>query len=89
MYISANLKAQGGTMDATQTEWTYETTDSMATVTAANYFSDAVERKVRLGDKVHIRVVDNVLNPTTISAHGYRAFSAVGAMAATAGLALT
>ena len=45
--------------------FTYRTTDDLATITAADYFTSAVERGARMGDIVHIVRVDDFEAPTS------------------------
>lgn len=42
--------------------WYYDTEDAAAVVTAANYFVDAVEIGMEVGDEVHVRQWTNLPN---------------------------
>lgn len=64
--------------------WVYQTTDSVATVRAANYFSDARAKMMRAGDIVFVVVTSSgvpvaseILTVGAVSASGATMFSSV------------
>jgi hypothetical protein len=52
-YSTDNLICNGGPPNGQQ-EWSYKSADSVATVIAADYFSDGSARGMRVGDFVKI-----------------------------------
>lgn len=60
-YATSSLKLLAGqTYDRrTARIWSYQTTDSLATIKAANYFADAKLRGMRAGDRVFAVVTSN------------------------------
>lgn len=53
------ILAFGGINDPGVRIWTYKTTDGSTAVEAADYFSDALYRGMRVGDLVYIVEVDS------------------------------
>ncbi len=87
-YDRTKLKLTDQAVDGMAKEWAYFTADTLVTVSGAGYFSDGNKLGMAVGDRVFVAVVDNVDNPTTCTAAGYRVVSAVNATtgAATAGV---
>ena len=56
--------------------WSYITVDALATVEGASYFTDE-SKLFQAGDLIFIHVVDSVRSPTTVSAYGIYAITAV------------
>lgn len=48
--------------------WSYDTTDTLATVDTAGYISDATARGMKIGDMVITRVFSSLATKTTITA---------------------
>lgn len=68
--------------------WVYRTTDALAAVDAAGYFSDAGPtlagkgvpgRGLKVGDVVTCQVVDSIVTPTAITAQSNGVVSAITA----------
>ena len=68
--------------------WIYRTTDALAGVDLAGYFSDAgpassgkgaAGRGLKVGDVVHCQVVDSISEPTAITAQSTGFISAISA----------
>jgi hypothetical protein len=87
-YDRTQLRMIDAAVDGVANEWAYFTTDTLATCTAANYWSDGYSLGMRVGDHVYISVVDSVSAPTSCTAAGMRFVSAVNAStgAATSGV---
>jgi hypothetical protein len=87
-YDRRQLRLTGQAIDGVGKEWAYLTTDSLATIEAAGYFSDGAKLGMTIGDWVIITIVDNPAAPTTCAAAGHRVVSALNAStgAATAGV---
>lgn len=62
-----------------QSDWKYRTTDALATVDTAAYFS--VGYGLKLGDVIEVQVVDALPNPTSITATGKMIVRSVSATA--------
>lgn len=75
-YTGSSLSQIGGTLEGGFKLWTYATSDSLATVKGAGYFSDGGSRGMEVGDFV---LVINTVTP----AFAIYAVSAVAAGAAT------
>lgn len=53
-YVTGALSRISGSMDDQGPSiWVYKSSDTNATVKAANYFSDAFNKGVRVGDEIH------------------------------------
>lgn len=66
--------------------WIYRTTDSIGSVDGAGYFSDAstagsgkgaAGRGMKVGDLVHVQIVDSITTPTSITAQSTGVISAI------------
>lgn len=57
-YDGSNLNKVEDLIGGQQREWWYRTTDSLATVQGAGYFSDGVKRGMKLGDLVFVFKTD-------------------------------
>jgi hypothetical protein len=70
--------------------WTYDTEDAVATVIADQYISDAQSIKMSVGDKVTIRVYDDLTDkseaPLSVTDHYVTAIDADGATLSAAGM---
>jgi hypothetical protein len=75
-YTGSSLSQINGTIEGGWKEWVYVTSDSLATVKGAGYFSDGANRGMEVGD--FVRVVN-----TATPAYAIYAVSAVSAGAAT------
>lgn len=75
-YTGNTLSLIDYTIEGGWKEWTYVTSDSLATVKGAGYFSDGVTRGMEVGDFV------NVINTVT-PAYAIYAVSSVSGNAAT------
>lgn len=62
-YVSGNLNMVVDTLESTITSWWYSTTDSLATVLAAGYISDASRKGLVKGDLVS---VFNMATPSAV-----------------------
>lgn len=74
-YTTASLYCLSNT--SVNSDWLYRTTDALAGVDAAGYFSDAAAassgkgaagRGLRVGDRVTVQVVDSITTPTSVTA---------------------
>lgn len=66
-YIGNNLSVTSGTIEGSFNTAFYVTTDSLATVSAANYMSDAQMRGLEVGDLIYV-VSNNVMYLMQVSA---------------------
>lgn len=57
-YDSTKLDLVDNILGGQQNEWWYRTTDAIATVRGAGYFSDGVKRGMKLGDLVNVFKTD-------------------------------
>ena len=73
-YIDKNFGLNAAVTYNRHQEWSYLTTDPVATCTAPNFFATAKKRGVKIGDSVRIQVVDDVAVPTTVIAVAERIF---------------
>lgn len=85
-YASAGLICLSNT--SINSHWLLRTVDALASCDAAGYISDAstagsgkgaAGRGVKIGDIVHVQVVDSVTAPTSITAQSTAFVSAVSA----------
>lgn len=54
-----------------RSQYTYWTTDTIANVDGAGYFNNVDDDLVlRVGDRIHVMVVDDVDNPTSVTDSG-------------------
>ena len=67
------------------TLWNYDTTDAAATVAAAAYISDALARKMKVGDVIFVRQFTSLATKTTITAVTQHKVTAVASSGATLG----
>ena len=87
-YLTANLvqKYLGGPNG--RSEYHYTTTDAHTDVDAASYFSDGVSRhNMKVGDIVHVVVVNSVSAPTSVTTGTMHYVASVSGNAATIGAA--
>lgn len=84
-YVPSALKLIAGRrIDRTQPRlWSYKTTDSLVTVRAANYFSDALNRDVRAGDTIWVEIVNGSDVPQGRGALNVYSVGASGAVVTT------
>lgn len=70
-FALTNLRPIGNTAGGGKapTEWSYKTTDSLATCDTAAYFNDA-SSILNIGDRIHVSVVDDVDTTTAITDFG-------------------
>jgi len=61
-YTTANLVRIAGANSAGGSHWSYKHTDTIATVTAADYFSDGYLRALKVGDIIWVQDSTNVQN---------------------------
>lgn len=85
-YTTASLFCIANT--GPNSHWIYRTTDALAAVDAAGYFSDAgptssgkgvAGRGLRVGDLVHVQVVDSISVPTSVTAQSTGVISGISA----------
>ena len=66
-YTTATLsKTSSGLGSGGYTVWTYHTSDSLATISGASYFSDGIAKGMKVGDVV-LAVISNVLKAGSIT----------------------
>lgn len=62
IWMTADAAGKGGWR-----EFKYRTTDNLAAITAADYFSDGKDRAMEFGDTVEVQTVDSLTAPTTMT----------------------
>lgn len=75
-YTSANLnlvRISVGNAASESSEWTYYSTDAATAVDVPGYFSDALEKGMKVGDL--ITVVDSDASPVIVTQHRAKAYS--------------
>jgi len=85
-YTPASLFCLSNT--SVNSDWIYRTTDALAAVDAAGYFSDAgptssgkgvAGRGMKVGDRVTVQVVDSVSAPTSVTAQSVGVIASINA----------